>query len=663
MAGQLAWALFMASRGFRVFPLRPYGKKPVIDAFQHYATTDENQIRSWWIDPVNGTERNYNIGVLTTNMVLVDLDVKRGANGYAAYESQAGAHYDTFTVRTPSGGLHCYFNGPDCKQSINFLPGVDIKSHNCYVVGPGSELVNGVYTIGTDKPADYVPWSIGVRLQQPNTRRILNGQQFALDTYTAIANAEIWLQQQAPAISGQGGNNKTYQVAAALTRDFALSDETAYSLMAGEWNERCIPPWSPEELLAIVEHAFEYGVGALGAKLPEATFSGVDVVDPASVRPARELGIYLGNAKNAKDVPSRPWIVDKLLIRRLCTLLSATGSIGKSVWKLALACHLAAGKSFGAFKLLDERPMVSIVHNAEDDRDEQGRRMLAICSYFGLDFEEVRERIILVTPDMMDINFAQQSRGQVIVNEAHFQMFVGMAKDVKADLMCFDPFTSIHNLNVNDATQMTTFIKLLNRMARDADVSLLVSTHTAKSFRHESAGDANAVAGTAAITNGVRLALTMMPPQAEDVNLYRLSHSDKYKYVRIDDAKTNLSLKRNSPLQWLKWETVTLSNGDKVGVPAPYEMDHKALVAEFQSVVEIRDILLDKDTGGLSITDMIREIKVRNPIFISMPDATIKSQLTRMFAERDNRIMVEQDTLVLRIEKLGSRQQIGIFLE
>jgi hypothetical protein len=79
--------------------------------------------------------------------------------------------------------------------------------------------------------------------------------------------------------------------------------------------------------------------------------------------------------------------------------------------------------------------------------------------------------------------------------------------------------------------------------------------------------------------------------------------------------------------------------------------------------VEIRDILLDKDTGGLSITDMIREIKVRNQMFISMPDATIKSQLTRMFAERDNRIMVEQDTLVLRIEKLGSRQQIGIFLE
>ena len=61
----------------------------------------------------------------------------------------------TFTVRTPSGGLHLYFTAPD--KSLGNTVGklgrqIDTRGVGGYVVGPGSVCRTGYYTIVTRSP-------------------------------------------------------------------------------------------------------------------------------------------------------------------------------------------------------------------------------------------------------------------------------------------------------------------------------------------------------------------------------------------------------------------------------------------------------------------------------------------------------------------------------
>jgi hypothetical protein len=51
-----------------------------------------------------------------------------------------------------------------------------------------------------------------------------------------------------------------------LIRGFALTDEQALTALA-EWNSRCQPPWSPEELLNKLRRAARYGREPVGGLL------------------------------------------------------------------------------------------------------------------------------------------------------------------------------------------------------------------------------------------------------------------------------------------------------------------------------------------------------------------------------------------------------------
>lgn len=82
----------------------------------------------------------------------------------------------------------------------------------------------------------------------------------------ATERARRYLASVPPAIAGQHGDVHTFRVCCRLVRGFALSQEQALDVLA-EWNGRCQPPWSSDELLDKIRHAERYGREPMGGLL------------------------------------------------------------------------------------------------------------------------------------------------------------------------------------------------------------------------------------------------------------------------------------------------------------------------------------------------------------------------------------------------------------
>jgi hypothetical protein len=71
---------------------------------------------------------------------------------------------------------------------------------------------------------------------------------------TPLERARRYIAKCLPAISGQGGHNATFYVAAVLVHGFALGEADALVLLR-EFNQRCLPPWSEGELIHKIKSA------------------------------------------------------------------------------------------------------------------------------------------------------------------------------------------------------------------------------------------------------------------------------------------------------------------------------------------------------------------------------------------------------------------------
>lgn len=158
MTDVLTSALNLAARGWYVFPVQVESKAPLAGTAGYKdATTDLKQIRTWWKERPTA-----NVGVAAGLSGLLVLDIDPRSTGDKTLEAQVekhGALPPTFTVKTGGGGTHYYFRSPiPVGSRSGLLPGVDVKSHGGYVVGPGSKTESTYDIILDVPPADPPAW-------------------------------------------------------------------------------------------------------------------------------------------------------------------------------------------------------------------------------------------------------------------------------------------------------------------------------------------------------------------------------------------------------------------------------------------------------------------------------------------------------------------------
>src|SRR5215207_1453768 len=80
----LAWAVYYARIGWRVFPCVPGGKTPAVRAWPQLATSDPGTIARWWRE-----RPDCNVAVacgLGSDLYVIDVDLPDGAGSLDAAE-------------------------------------------------------------------------------------------------------------------------------------------------------------------------------------------------------------------------------------------------------------------------------------------------------------------------------------------------------------------------------------------------------------------------------------------------------------------------------------------------------------------------------------------------------------------------------------------------
>lgn len=631
-------ALAWAARGFRVFPLQPNSKDPLDVGWTSSATTDPAAIKAWWTDPVTGAERDYNIGSLTSHNLVPDVDTKEGKPGLKTM-ADLGLEFDTLTVATPSGGYHLWYEGlgePTGQSPLG--PGVDLRSHNGYVVAPGSVL-NGVeYRVVIDQPLAPFPEHLRGRLKRPRERAVQILPDIELDQPEFLEIAADWLRKAAP-------SSGTYIVACRM-RDFGLSEAAAADLMFEVWNPLRAVPRTLDELKLKVAHAFTYATGTPGSSTAQAAFADIEILPlPANpANPTNSVDPYqFGNALDADKIEKRPWVFGNLLLNHTVTGLVAASGAGKSLTKLIIAAHLAAGKDWLGHKCF--RSGKSIVFDGEDDLMEMSRRLHAICVLYQLDWEVVRRNVCLITQDQLMLQLTSGEQFPKI-NLEQIATLIQHLRDPEIVFLAIGPLVELHNHPENDSAAMKYVMGVLRLIARQGDVAVLVDHHTAKPPAASSqawVGDQYAGRGSSAFAGSVRRQVTMYAASEQDCAELAVPVAQRKDFVRMDDGK--VSYGKVGGARWLRWQEVRLLSGDDVGVLVPFEVKDSVEGAA-RALAGLLEAEMRKQSTSLLKIEEALSVMMRDPLTAREGRAVARNRLERALAEP-----VSTGTAEVRLER------------
>ena len=302
-------ALGYARRGWRVHPLRPGDKRPMLTDWPNQASCEEGVIVRWWTQTPTA-----NIGVAAgpSGLTIIDVDVKGDADGMESWHDLAAeiGQCGTVTCETPSGGMHLYYlcNGHQVRNSAGTLgPGLDVRANGGYVVCPPSRLPNGEYC-----------WALGLGPGDTTIADLPSALAARLASTPSEAADVLPSAGIAP-----GARNDTLASMAGTMRRRGMCQEAIAAALLAENEANCNPPLPEEEVRAIAASVAKY--------------------TPASSRP--HVASWTVDGLLAAELPEPTWVVPGLLPAGLA-LLAGRPKQGKSLLALQLGIALGSGGAF-----------------------------------------------------------------------------------------------------------------------------------------------------------------------------------------------------------------------------------------------------------------------------------------------------------------------------
>lgn len=593
-------ALALARKGFRVFPTYPGAKNPAGGkGWQERATADPLAICDLW-----AANPNYNPAIFTRGFVVIDADTYKGAS--LEKFRALGPLPETFTVQTARGGVHFYFESDeDFSNSPGALPEhFDVRGHGGLVLGPGAVFEGGNYTALNDVPPAPLPSWLASTLRRAEARLADAGTTIGdVDTPEMLARCTAWL-EAAPDVFEGGRDNAGFQVACKFY-DYGVSQAKCLELLH-EWNDaKVFPPLEDADLERLSASGINSRRDAIGRDNPRAGLEPIEHPPRGSSAFQRSIVVYDDTPEDLAAIPPRPWLARRHLLRGKVTTLVAPGSAGKSLlmqeWGAALALGPVEGGTFCGLDVC-ERANVLII-NAEDDTAEMRMRLGGVIQEFGLPRDDVRRRVYLQSsqdPGAPTFRIAERDRKTNSVRETPMVAdLIDFIREKEISAVIVDPFVDTHGADENSNGEVNSVMRIYRRIASETNVALVLVHHTKKPSAASSesyAGNADSARGAGAIINASRIAVTLYPMSEKDGEKFGVEKWKRHRYVRLDDAKTNLTL-ASPDAQWFEKRTVELPNGELVGALAPVnlaaktETDGRAVLEALAPLCEAGEVI------------------------------------------------------------------------
>lgn len=327
----------------------------------------------------------------------------------------------------------------------------------------------------------------------------------------------------------------------------------------------------------------------------------------------------------ADDIPPVWFLFGPLFPRGEVTLFSADGGTGKSTLALAWAAHLACGRAWAGLPVESGR---ALFVSLEDPADVCRGRLRAVVQAYGLDAAAVGERV-RIADGTKGMGALMALREGVLRPTEVLAELMGLLPHGPFDLIVIDNASDAFGGNENDRQQVREFMRVLRRLAVEADAAVLSLAHVDKATVR-GAGEGSRYSGSTAWHNSARSRLALFKRDSSLV----LVHEKSNLAARMD---------REIPLAF---------HG---GVPVPVEMiegfAESADIAEQREADAILRLMRDAIAAGLDVPAAQAGSHTARRVLMRMPGAPsdwdTKSGKNRFEAamqrlRREDRVRVEE---------------------
>ena len=185
------------------------------------------------------------------------------------------------------------------------------------------------------------------------------------------------------------------------------------------------------------------------------------------------------------EPPPREWVVRHRIPKGEITLFSGPGGLGKSTIVMQLQCAMAGKQPWLGYEVTPGR---SLALYCEENMDEAARRMKAI-----------RRRLDVSWEDMTQVSYhSLKGCDMYLCDVDKFTSWVepnelvtaiqAEVERLKVTLLILDSLNRLYSGNENSRMETTGFLRILERMAMETNVAILLLSHPSKSGQTDGSG-------------------------------------------------------------------------------------------------------------------------------------------------------------------------------
>jgi hypothetical protein len=295
------------------------------------------------------------------------------------------------------------------------------------------------------------------------------------------------------------------------------------------------------------------------------------VADPAGVLPP--LAPDFLEQLNVSMLPRRRWLLEGTMLRGSVTVRVAPPGAGKSTLGIEQGVAIVTGRAITGHRVHEQTKVW--IYNNEDDGDELKRRLAAVLQHWAIPFAEIKGRLALNSGAERPLLVAKIDRAGNVIRLPDVDACIDHIRTYGIGVFIVDPFVETHEVSENSNEQIKAVAIMFREIARRGECAVMLVHHTAKPPQGASdghAGNLNTARGASALVGVARIVQTLFSMSSKDAERYGVAEQERHLYVRLDDAKANVTL-IGADARWFRRTGVTIANGDEVGVLVPEKLE------------------------------------------------------------------------------------------